>query len=112
MPYADPERRRAVVREHYAKNKSYYFDRNKRRRAAARAYLASQKEKLRCEECGESHIACLDFHHLDPAQKDISVGEMISRGDSVRKIAAEIDKCAVLCANCHRKLHYEEKAAA
>lgn len=66
----------------------------------------SMKDKLKCEKCGENHIATLDFHHLDPLQKDKSVTKFIY---SPKKLEQEINKCIVLCSNCHRKLHWKEK---
>ena len=59
----------------------------------------------RCAVCGESEPACLDFHHLDPATKDFTIGEASSHGASWNKVKIEIAKCLVLCANCHRKVH-------
>ena len=64
------------------------------------------KSKFSCSECGESHIACLDFHHLDPNEKEGSISKMIS---TPIKLEKELKKCIVLCANCHRKLHWDEK---
>lgn len=56
-----------------------------------------------CVQCGEKHPACLDFHHKDPATKTRGIGVMVRMED----ILAEIAKCDVLCANCHRKHHHD-----
>ena len=57
--------------------------------------------------CGESHIACLEFHHSKGSVKVACVATMIrSSKYTVQEIIAEARKCVVLCANCHRKLHY------
>lgn len=61
------------------------------------------KETLRCAICKEDHPACLEFHHLDPSQKDYNISELVGR--SMKLIKEEADKCVVLCSNCHRKLH-------
>ena len=58
-----------------------------------------------CSSCGEPCAACLEFHHLDPASKDVCVSSAVRRGWSVERLLVEIRKCVVLCANCHRKLH-------
>jgi hypothetical protein len=65
--------------------------------------------KASCIKCGESHPGCLDFHHRDPASKDRAIADMIAVKRNKKAILKEIDKCDILCANCHRKLHYEER---
>lgn len=73
----------------------------------------SFKEKLvkykggYCEKCGyNKYIGALEFHHLDPTQKDfnISYGKGYSFNDKIKK---ELDKCILVCANCHREIHGE-----
>lgn len=59
----------------------------------------------RCEECGIVDRNCIyDFHHRDPSQKDFSMGNVKSLKWSVA-IQNELDKCLLLCSNCHRKRH-------
>lgn len=62
------------------------------------------KSTLSCKACGEDDPCCLDFHHLDPNQKDINVSQMV-RTYSWDNIMAEVDKCIVVCKNCHCKIH-------
>jgi hypothetical protein len=69
------------------------------------------KQGLSCSECGFSHPAALDFHHRDPATKTDRVSGMAHNGRGWTRILAEIAKCEVLCANCHRILHHDEKNA-
>lgn len=58
-----------------------------------------------CEVCGYNKcIAALDFHHLDPSKKDFGIGEKgFTR--SWEKIKKELDKCILVCSNCHREIH-------
>lgn len=63
------------------------------------------KSELKCQVCGENDIVCLDFHHNNPDEKEYNISHMVSRGYSKERIMKEINKCSVLCANCHRKLH-------
>lgn len=49
----------------------------------------------------------LDYHHRDPQEKDFTIGRLKKGAREV--LQAEIDKCVVLCANCHREFHYLEK---
>jgi hypothetical protein len=62
-----------------------------------------------CMECGEGHPACLDFHHKDPTEKAFAISR--GGGRSRESFLAEIAKCDLLCANCHRKRHFNEKTA-
>lgn len=65
------------------------------------------KQESGCSLCGENHIACLDFHHINPSDKVRGISQMITSSYSWDTILKEIEKCVVLCSNCHRKLHYE-----
>lgn len=58
-----------------------------------------------CNECGYSRsIAALEFHHRDPAEKDFAIGgKGLTR--SFESLKVELDKCDLLCANCHREEH-------
>lgn len=54
----------------------------------------------KCEHCGyDKHPAAMQFHHLDPAQKKFDISR--SHGWSWDKLQPELDKCIMLCANCH-----------
>lgn len=59
-----------------------------------------------CIKCGEKHSWCLDFHHRAGTDKLGNIGEF--RRFAIPKLLAEIAKCDVLCANCHRKHHGDE----
>lgn len=60
----------------------------------------------KCERCGyDKCIGALDFHHLDPSQKDFGISTNIKSFDLIKK---ELDKCILLCANCHREEHYNK----
>lgn len=62
------------------------------------------KTTLKCEICGEDENCCLDFHHKDPSKKEYTIS-IARRGKSFETLMKEIEKCIVLCANCHRKVH-------
>lgn len=70
--------------------------------------FALYKSTLKCSKCSESHPACLDFHHRDGEQKMQHVSVAAKRW-SWKRLMTEIAKCDVLCSNCHRKLHYEQR---
>lgn len=59
----------------------------------------------RCRECGYNKCdSALEFHHLDPNQKDFSIASsrLKTFSDLIRK---ELDKCVLLCCLCHREVH-------
>lgn len=76
------------------------------------AYIRRAELKLRCvqylggkcEACGYCRCReALEFHHRNPRLKDFSVSR--ARNMGWVKIRAELDKCLLLCANCHREVH-------
>lgn len=67
------------------------------------------KEQCKCAKCGESRPYCLDFHHKDPSQKDNTIARLTSNTYALSAVFAEIEKCEVLCSNCHREFHYLEE---
>lgn len=64
-----------------------------------------------CIECHNSNldIGCYDFHHLDPKEKDFNLSGLNSAKMSLEKVRKELDKCVLLCANCHREKHSNYK---
>jgi hypothetical protein len=59
-----------------------------------------------CEKCGyDKSPAALEFHHRDPNTKDFGMSEGENR--SWDKTMVELDKCIMVCANCHREIHEE-----
>lgn len=115
MPYSDPEKQRAAAREWARKNSQSTEGRlriSKNRVQTwenRKEWYAGVKANLSCIRCGENHPACLDFHHRDRSGKTFTVSKMvIQRYASRERVLEEMAKCDVLCANCHRKLHYQE----
>jgi hypothetical protein len=93
-------------RDHYTRNARAYKDRAISRRAElVRWYLELRQGKV-CSSCGEDHPACIDFHHRDENKKELDVSKAVRYGWSKERILKEVVKCDVLCANCHRKLHW------
>jgi hypothetical protein len=62
----------------------------------------------KCEDCNLSYpdqpYVIFDFHHLDPSQKEFQWNKL--RQKSLDSIKKELDKCVLLCSNCHRKRHH------
>jgi len=99
------EMRRKFNRRFREKNREKVLANHRRRRHEIRDYLRSLKTA--CAQCGESHPACIDYHHRDPKEKVASVARMIGKNANIDRIKEEIAKCDTLCANCHRKLHWK-----
>ncbi len=58
----------------------------------------------KCEFCGyNKSLGALQFHHLDPSQKEFQIS---GKSNFNKKIMKELDKCILLCANCHFEIHY------
>lgn len=68
----------------------------------------------RCVRCSLKHDgkneAMFDFHHLDPEHKDGTLSSMLSN-KSWKVVEAELEKCVLLCSNCHRMVHDLEAQA-
>lgn len=76
-------------------------------REAAREYVWNYLSAHPCVKCGESDPRVLEFHHKHGKEYPISL--MTNGGYPIHRIQKEIEKCIVLCANCHRKLTMEER---
>jgi len=98
------------LKAHYRKNKVHYFKKNNERKLRVRAWFKELRAKSECYFCGKNHPAILDWHHTDPSTKLYSISEM-TKGYTESTILKEMAKCIVLCSNCHRILHYNEKEA-
>jgi hypothetical protein len=59
-----------------------------------------------CQICGYNKcLNGLDLHHIDPSKKEVSFGKIRANPIAIEKIAEELEKCVLLCANCHREIH-------
>lgn len=117
MPCLDREKRlenckkwrednKEKIKLEYQLNKNGIRHRKDIRSKKCRLRYFEQKMKYKCSRCEENHISCLEFHHLDPNEKEYTVASMIKC--SFEKIQKEMKKCIVLCSNCHKKLHWDD----
>lgn len=93
-------------RWHY-RNKDWHTKRELERRARHREWLNEYKESKGCKCCGTTDAAVLDFHHTDPGKKRLAINKMVTYGYGKNRLRSEIEKCEILCTNCHRKSHFE-----
>lgn len=89
---------------HYKEKETREKFLKRNREYMARVNDMINQHKTSCLICGEDNKCCLDFHHLDPNLKEGAIASIKGRVSS-EEIQAEINKCVVLCANCHRKVH-------
>ena len=110
MPFKDPEKQRAASRRHYEKNKEAIKVRTRRTAAEYRKQLRMWLfEHLRnnpCIDCGEADPIVLEFDHQ--RDKKFAIGNAAGKGVALNTLIAEVAKCKVRCANCHRRKTYKE----
>jgi hypothetical protein len=68
------------------------------------------KKDLQCKDCGNKDFRVLDFDHINN-DKDDNVGNLVNMGCCWNTIMKEINKCEVVCSNCHRIRTYERRNA-
>ena len=96
-------------------SKKHYYANPKKHRKLVKArhnkiieWLNQKKSTLSCEMCGQNHPATLQFHHINPKKKELSISAAVGiNGWSIKRIEKEISKCKILCANCHFILHWK-----
>ncbi len=99
-------KRASYMKQHYEKYGDTYRRRARERKKIIKGHLQRKlvlylSDKA-CEECGISDIRVLDFDHIDPSIKSFGIARGITTGYSWAKIIDEIQKCKILCSNCHR----------
>lgn len=95
---------RVIQNQVYKANPTPDKTRARARRKQMLLWLEAYKSQHPCT-CGEHDSIALDFHHLDPNEKDLNMAEIARLGWSLKRVQQEIAKCQVICSNCHRKLH-------
>jgi hypothetical protein len=99
-------KRLSFMEEHYAKYGDAYRARARIRKAAIKKIRQEQLyEYLQgkaCENCGFNDMRALDFDHQDPKTKRFGIARAITNCYAWEEILCEINKCKLLCANCHR----------
>ena len=88
----------------YQDRRDYMIKAVAKRRKKVREMAVSHKGG-KCNLCGYDRcLEALEFHHLDPSQKDFAISQR-GHSRSWERVRKELDKCVILCANCHREIH-------
>lgn len=89
------------TKQHYLNNKEKYKKSKVRSRSKSKHYVFNVLLNSCCRRCWETNPITLEFNHLNPKEKSQSISSMMWRSpDSIKK---EMDKCEVLCSNCHAR---------
>jgi len=102
---ANPEKYIAYQKEYRNKNRELVAQKTRAKREA-RQLEAIAMLGGKCQRCNqEFDPVCYDFHHIDPTQKEVTIGENMLIGED--RFFTEVKKCILLCSNCHRLTHKE-----
>lgn len=95
------------AKQHYKNNSDTVKKRTRIYQNIFRNAVDKIKRKYTCCFCSMDNQKCLDFHHTDYRTKLYNICKLTQCKNS-KIIVDEINKCVVICANCHRLLHYKE----
>ena len=90
------------------KNREDLYSAQKRHRVRVRARLLDFLSTKQCIDCGERDPIVLEFDHISQRDKFKSITQMLSGHYSWQSLLAEIQKCEIRCANCHRRRSYNQ----
>ena len=103
MPYKNAHDRKEASSRYYYANKDYYLKRNQRYRKEISKYVNEIKEGNPCTDCGRFYpYYVMDFDHLEGTDKIADVN-YLRNSQKIEKLKLEIEKCEVVCSNCHRE---------
>lgn len=104
------EARKKSRRKEYMKHKKRYKERGRiykhKRNKEIRDLVDNFKKQHVCAKCGFSDWRALLFHHI--GEKKFSISKAVAMGYTAEKVKEEMDKCILICANCHLILHKGE----
>lgn len=99
------KKNRIYQKEYYQKHKLERNQKSKMERASNKEMVDRYKALHPCILCGEKNTILLVFHHRDMAEKENGISVMTASSFPKHKIMKEIEKCEVLCFNCHALVH-------
>lgn len=103
--FKSKERANEYYKEWYWKNREKRILQIRKYQNKIKFFIRKYKIEKGCKNCSENYWACLEFHHREK-NKEFNIGRIQAKGWGMEKIMIELNKCDVLCSNCHRKLHH------
>lgn len=102
---------KTTARKVYRRRKCRYCYRETKNilKGKRRSIIDELKAKIGCTNCGVKDVRVLEFHHTNSSEKEFAIADYYYRQYGEERLLTELNKCNVLCANCHRILHYEER---
>lgn len=113
MKYIDKECSKHGTYKFVLEGRGYYRCTKCRSEAVSRKRRKIKEDLVeykggKCEVCGyDKCIAALEFHHRDFTEKDFNLSKK-GYTHGLEKAKKEVDKCILICANCHREIHYDD----
>lgn len=102
------EEQRARIRRHYEANKDYYIKKAYAFRVKIQQRVRDLKEASPCVDCGKSYPHyVMDFDHRGDDPKIADITNILKKTSNWVKVQAEIDKCDLVCSNCHRERTFQ-----
>lgn len=92
----------------YMKHKGKYLLREKEYILKKKDKIDQIKKNIGCEKCGDKRHYVLVFHHVNPKEKSFEISNKVKQYN-LRILLEEINKCKILCHNCHNEFHYLER---
>jgi len=113
MPFTDKAKQLEAGRRHYAKNaeqvKARVAVRNKEIRFRNKAYVDDVKANVPCMDCGNVYPPyIMQFDHVLEGKRG-AISNLVREGVSLQVIQTEIDKCELVCSNCHGERTHSRK---
>jgi len=112
MAYKNKLKQNESSKLHYEKHKSLYLKKAKENNKIAsernKEYIKQYLSTHPCVDCGNNNPIVLEFDHIYGTKKH-NISDLTRSAYSLETIQAEIDKCQVRCANCHRIVTYNRR---
>lgn len=101
------------MRAYYTNNKQYFlkdsFKRKTQNKNTNRQKMYEYLSNCSCTDCGNNDIRVLEFDHI--GDKEFSVNQLLQEGRGWKRIMEEIQKCEVVCSNCHKIRTYDRSGS-